>query len=154
MVLLKSRIPSLILFIALVVGGGISIGILTGPGEWYANLLKPWFNPPNWIFGPVWTVLYIFIAISGWRVWSHGSDLFANQLWAIQLVLNFLWSPTFFVAERPGWALFIISALLIIVLVFVRRVWTVDRLSSALFVPYAMWVSFAATLNASIFFLN
>ena len=154
MQLLKRRILSLIFFLALVVGGGIAIGIMTAPGEWYANLVKPSFNPPNWIFGPVWTVLYVFIAIVGWRLWTRGNDLFAIWIWVIQLALNFLWSPTFFAAERPGWALVIISALLIVVLVFVRRVWASDRLSSALFVPYAMWVSFALILNAAIFFLN
>ena len=128
MQLLKRRILNLIFFLALVVGGGIAIGIVTAPGEWYVNLVKPSFNPPNWIFAPVWTVLYVFIAIAGWRVWTRGNDLFAIQLWVIQLVLNFLWSPTFFVAERPGWALAIISALLIVVLVFARRVWASDRL--------------------------
>ena len=96
----------------------------------------------------------MFIAIAGWRVLTPGNDLFAIQLWVIQLFLNFLWSPTFFAAERPGWALTIISALLIVVQVFVRHVWASDQLSSALFVPNAVWVSFALILNAAIFYLN
>lgn len=148
------RVLSLVVFLLLVIGGGISIGVVTAPGDWYAGLVKPSFNPPNWIFGPVWTVLYVCIAVAGWRVWSQSSDKQITRLWFLQLILNFLWSPTFFIAERTGLALVVISLLLITILAFVIRARPRDRLASALFVPYAVWVSFAALLNAAIFTLN
>ena len=93
MFLSLQNLGSLAVFMAVVVGGGIAIGLLTSPGEWYADLRKPWFNPPNWIFGPVWTVLYIFIAFVGWRLWHIVSGSLAMKLWYAQLLLNFAWSP-------------------------------------------------------------
>ena len=84
---------ALISFLALVVGGGLGIGYVTSPGEWYAQLAKPSFNPPGWIFAPVWTLLYVLIAIAGWHVWLYDRDGWTMKLWWFQLVLNFLWSP-------------------------------------------------------------
>ena len=92
-------------FILLVVGGGLLIGFLTAPGPWYEALAKPSFNPPNWLFGPVWTVLYVFIAIAGWRIWQRERPGTAMKLWWLQLVLNFLWSPVFFALQQIGLAL-------------------------------------------------
>ena len=150
----KTNTVSLIFFLILVIGGGISIGIFTAPGAWYANLTKPSFNPPNWIFAPVWTILYVLIAVAGWRTWSLRGDKKAIQLWFLALILNFLWSPTFFVAERTGWALGVILLLLITILTFIRYAWSRDRWAAALFIPYAFWVAFASLLNAAIFILN
>jgi benzodiazapine receptor len=154
MSLLAKYPGSLAFFLLLVMGGGVATGILTAPGEWYAGLNKPSFNPPNWIFGPAWTVLYVFIAIAGWRVWVQGGDRQAIRLWFIQLGLNFVWSPVFFAAQRPGWALCIISLLLLAILAFIHRTRASHRVSSALFIPYALWVSFALVLNGAIFLLN
>jgi tryptophan-rich sensory protein len=98
-----NRIFPLILFLILVIGGGLAIGFLTAPGEWYAALAKPDFNPPNWLFAPVWTLLYILIAIAGWRVFERNRNGWPMKLWWAQLVLNFLWSPIFF--ARTGSAL-------------------------------------------------
>lgn len=147
-------IVSFALFLLLVMGGGIAIGTLTVPGEWYAGLTKPSFSPPNWIFGPVWTVLYIFIAIAGWRVWRLTSDKTIKQLWVAQLFLNFSWSPVFFAAEQTGIALCIIGLLLATIIAFVVLARRSDRISSLLFIPYALWVGFASLLNGAIFFLN
>jgi tryptophan-rich sensory protein len=145
---------SLILFLVLVVGGGLAIGYLTAPGEWYAQLAKPAFNPPGWIFGPVWTVLYVFIAIAGWRVWQRDRGGWAMKFWWTQLVLNFLWSPIFFAAHQIGLAHVVILLLLVAILAFITTSGRQDRVAAWLFVPYAVWVAFASALNASISALN
>jgi tryptophan-rich sensory protein len=149
-----SRSLSLLGFLGLVIGGGLAIGYLTAPGEWYANLAKPSFNPPDWIFGPVWTVLYLLIAIAGWRTFERDRQGWPMRLWWAQLVLNFLWSPVFFAAHRIGMAFFVIVLMLAAILTFIGLVWRHDRVAAWLFVPYAAWVAFAAALNGAIWILN
>jgi tryptophan-rich sensory protein len=149
-----NRTLSLILFLVLVVGGGLAIGYLTAPGAWYAQLTKPAFNPPGWIFGPVWTVLYVMIAVAGWRVWQHDRANWPMKLWWTQLVLNFLWSPVFFSAHQIGLALVVILVLLAAILAFIAASWGQDRVAAWLFVPYAAWVTFASVLNGSLYLLN
>ncbi|HWM81644.1 MAG TPA: TspO/MBR family protein [Pseudolabrys sp.] len=149
-----NRYASLVLFLVLVIGGGLAIGFLTAPGEWYAGLAKPSFNPPNWIFAPVWTVLYVLIAAAGWRVWQCKSDGWPIRLWWAQLLLNFLWSPIFFAAHQINLALVVILLLLAVILVFIATSWRRDRPAALLFIPYAAWVAFASVLNASILVLN
>jgi len=150
---MKHPIP-LILFLVLVVGGGLLIGSLSAPGGWYAGLAKPAFNPPAWLFGPVWTVLYVMIAVAGWRVWQRESRGLPMRIWWVQLALNFLWTPVFFVAQQVGLALFVILLMLTAVLAFVATAWRRDRVAAWLFVPYAGWVAFASLLNAFIWTLN
>lgn len=149
-----SRAPSLILFMGLVLGGGLALGYLTAPGEWYAGLRKPPFNPPAWIFGPVWTGLYVLIAIAGWRVWERGRTGWPMKLWWVQLALNFLWTPVFFSAHQIGAALVVILLLLAAVLGFILSGQQLDRVAAWLFIPYAVWVAFASLLNGSIWVLN
>ena len=144
----------LIGFLVLTVGSGITIGFLTAPGEWYAGLAKPAFNPPNWIFAPVWTVLYILIAFAGWRTFERNRGGWVMRLWWAQLVLNFLWSPTFFAAHRIGLALLVILLLLAAILAFIIMSWRQDRVAAWLFAPYAAWVAFASVLNGAIWLLN
>ena len=145
---------ALLLFVLLVVGGGISIGILTAPGAWYAALQKPFFNPPNWIFGPVWTLLYLAIAYTGWRLWLQDSRGPLMRLWGVQLGLNFLWSPAFFAAQMPLLALLVILCLLLTLLLLLRKLWRADRFLALLTLPYVAWVTFATALNAAIVLLN
>jgi tryptophan-rich sensory protein len=145
---------TLFLFLALVIGGGLAMGFFTRPGEWYAGLEKPSFNPPNWVFAPVWTTLYIMIAVAGWRVWRADSGSMAMKLWWAQLVLNFVWSPMFFAAHQLGAALAVVLALLATILAFIASAWRVDRIAAWLLAPYAAWVAFASTLNASLLALN
>ena len=145
---------SLTLFLALVLGGGLVIGFLTAPGGWYAQLAKPSFNPPGWVFGPAWTALYVLIAITGWRVWHRDRAGWPMKLWWAQLALNFLWTPVFFSAHQIGLALAVILALLVVILSFIVTSWRQDRTASLMFVPYAAWVAFASVLNGSIFVLN
>ncbi|MER8902375.1 TspO/MBR family protein [Mesorhizobium sp. M0772] len=148
------RYVSLLLFLILVLGGGLLIGYATLPGEWYASLAKPPFNPPNWVFAPAWTLLYVLIAVAGWRTWERERAGAAMKIWALQLVLNFAWSPTFFGAKQMGPALVVILALLASIALFIATVWNRDRVSGWLFAPYALWVAFATLLNASLLLLN
>lgn len=145
---------SLLFFLVLVVGGGIAIGYLTPPGEWYAQLTKPAFTPPGWIFGPVWTALYILIAVAGWRVWLSVGGGRPMKLWWTQLVLNFLWSPVFFSAHQIGLSVAVVLLLLAAILGFIAVSWRRDRIAAWLFVPYAAWVAFATLLNISLLILN
>lgn len=141
-------------FIALVLGGGLFIGFLTTPGSWYAGLVKPSFNPPPLVFAPVWSVLYVIVAVAGWRVWRADPRGWPMRIWWTQLALNFLWSPVFFAAHRIGLALAIIVLLLASIVGFIITSSRQDRVAAWLFVPYAMWVAFASLLNGSIFALN
>jgi len=149
-----NRRLALILFLVLVVSGGLVIGFLTVPGAWYAGLAKPAFNPPSWLFAPVWTLLYILIAVAGWRIWWRDGGSLPMKLWSAQLALNFLWSPVFFAAHQTGLALAVILLLLAAILAFIATAWRRDRVAAWLFVPYAAWVAFASLLNVAIFVLN
>ena len=149
------RILVLAAFIIVVLGCGSLIGLVVRPDNWYATLNKPPFNPPNWVFAPVWTALYVMIAIAGWRTWLQtGWRSRAMMLWLMQMALNFAWTPMFFGAHVPSAALIIIVCLLIAIVGFIRAAWPRDRIAAALFVPYALWVAFASVLNAAIVVLN
>ena len=141
-------------FVVLVVGGGAGIGMATGPGEWYASLTRPAFAPPNWVFGPVWTALYVLIAVAGWRVWQQGSNRRLVKLWWTLIILNFVWSPVFFGLHRIDWALLVILLLWATIATFIGIARRRDPVSAWLFVPYAAWVGFAAVLNAAFLVLN
>jgi translocator protein len=125
--------------------------------NWYAQLAKPAWNPPNWVFGPVWTILYILMAVAAWLVWKrHGlaGARTALAVFIIQLVLNAAWSWIFFGLHRPGVAFFevlgLAAAILATMILFFRR----SVLAGVLLVPYFLWVSFASVLNFAIWKLN
>ncbi|KAB2865737.1 MAG: tryptophan-rich sensory protein [Bauldia sp.] len=149
-----TRFIPLFLFVVLVVGGGLLLGIGNPPGAWYAGLEKPPFNPPDWVFAPVWTLLYLAVAVAGWRIWRMRDTGGAMTAWWLQLGLNFLWTPVFFGLHEIGWALAVILALLATIAVFVRLAWDRDRPAALLFLPYGAWVAFATLLTASIWWLN
>ncbi|KFB10823.1 TspO/MBR family protein [Nitratireductor basaltis] len=151
---MKGRWAALILFVLAVLLAGLAIGYATRPGEWYSSLDKPPFTPPNWIFAPVWTTLYVMIAVAGWYVKIEQPDAYAFRLWMFQLLLNFLWSPLFFAGHLVGAALIVILALLASVVTFASRTWTTARPASLLFIPYALWVAYALALNTGIWALN
>ena len=114
----------------------------------------PSWAPPASVFGPVWTFLYILIAIAGWRLWQQGRPDLPMKLWWAQLVLNFAWSPIFFSAHLVGLAFVVVLLLLVTVIGFIVMTWRQDRVASVLFVPYAAWVAFASALNGAIWLLN
>jgi benzodiazapine receptor len=138
-------------------GGAITA---TSVGDWYQALAKPAFNPPDWIFGPVWTLLYALIAVAGWRVWrrrgwtTRGAPNPELLAWAVQLGLNLCWSFVFFGARLIGAALIEILVLLTAIVVSARLFWRVDRAAALLLAPYAAWVGYATLLNAALWRLN
>ncbi|WP_160007430.1 TspO/MBR family protein [Rhizobium sp. 18055] len=149
-----SKVLTYIVFIAIALGGGLAIGVNNLPGEWYQSLAKPPFNPPNWIFGPAWSILYVLIGIAGARTWVRGHLSVGMLIWAGQMVVNFLWSPFFFGLQMPPVALAIILVLWVLILAFIANRWNADRIAAWLFLPYLAWVSFATLLNGSIVYLN
>lgn len=132
------------------------IGVAFQPGAWYQDLAKPAWTPPSWVFAPVWTVLYVVIAIAGWLVWRAGGNRFSAPVyfWLVQLVLNAAWSWLFFGLHRPAVALVDIALLLIAIVAFIATAWRYSAVAASLFVPYAAWAAFAAVLNYSIWRLN
>ncbi len=134
-----------------------AIGSLFPPGEWYAGLSKPGWTPPNWLFGPVWTVLYAMIAVAGWLVWKEAGFAGARvalTVFAVQLVLNASWSWVFFGLRRPDLALIVIVTLELSIIAMIVLFRAVSPLAGALLVPYALWVAFATALNGAIWQLN
>ncbi|WP_224701944.1 TspO/MBR family protein [Devosia aquimaris] len=141
-------------FLVLVIAVGGLIGTQSVPGAWYEGLIKPPLNPPNWVFGPVWSALYVLIAIAGWRIWMLDRSSRAMQLWGLQMLLNWAWSPVWFLAQMP-WAAFAILILMWLAIVgFIVTSRKHDPLAPWLFVPYLAWVSFAGYLNLAIAILN
>ena len=132
-----------------------SFGALFMPGPWYAALEKPAWTPPSWLFGPVWTVLYVMIAVAGWLVWQRESRVGTPLvLWGAQLALNGVWSWLFFGLERPGLAALDIVVLLVLIATTALAFMRVSRVAALLLVPYLAWVGFATALNIAIWRLN
>ena len=126
-------------------------------GGWYAQLVKPAWNPPAWVFGPVWTLLYAMMAVAAWLVWRHGgwkANGRALGLFLLQWLLNALWTPLFFGLHRPGLAFADIAALWVTLTVTVVCFWRVRRVAGVLLLPYLAWATFAAALNFAVWQLN
>jgi translocator protein len=129
----------------------------TSVGTWYQTLAKPPFNPPNWVFAPVWTALFFMMALAAWRVWRQiglRKARWALTLFALQLALNLGWSVVFFGYRSIGAALAEIVVLLLAILTTTVVFWRRDRVAGMLFIPYAAWVAFATVLNAALWRLN
>lgn len=122
---------------------------------WYPMLAKPSWNPPNWIFGPVWTTLYVLMGAAAWRVWRTGPAARPFVLgYFVHLLPNALWSILFFGLKQPAWALADILVLWCLLIWLLFGFWRVDRLAGALWLPYVLWVTFATALNTAIVHLN
>lgn len=153
-----------ILYIIISVAVCLLIGFLTGivvqssVNDWYVSLNKPFFNPPNWVFAPVWTILYILMGVSAGLVWARGF----YHIWvktalyhfAFQLVFNALWSIVFFGFKNPFWALLVILALLVLILLTFKWFNIVHKKASYLLIPYFIWVCYATLLNYKIWEMN
>lgn len=151
----RRQLVALILF----VGGTLALGLLSGllaarVPDTYANLESPSWAPPAWVFGPVWTVLYICIGLAGWLAWRAGAGRMPLGLWGLQLALNVVWTPIFFGLGLRGLALIDIVALLIVVAATMIAFLRVKPAAGWLLAPYLAWVSFATALNAAYWWLN
>lgn len=152
----RSNILALIGWIALSFVPSVT-GALVSTGGWYAALDKPSWNPPSWIFGPVWTTLYLLMGIAAWLVWSRGgwSEQRRPLTWfVVQLALNALWTPLFFGLHWLGVATLEIVLLWIAIVVTLASFARVSRLAALLLAPYLAWVSFAAVLTFTIWRMN
>lgn len=156
----KIRYLALAISIIITLAIGFAASFFTRPeiGGWFANLKKPSFNPPNWIFAPVWTTLYILIGISAYLVWKRrdtsGTFKLTAAVYIIQLVLNFSWSLVFFRMHELFGALIVIKLLWLAILANIIYFGKFSRPASWRMVPYLLWVSFATMLNFSIYLLN
>ena len=142
---------------ALVAGIGGAVTAVSLPA-WYAHLAKPPFNPPNWIFGPVWTALYLLMAIAAWRVSRRGGEgqglSLALGLWTVQLALNLGWSLIFFGLHAPGAAAAELALLLAAIVATIWAFFRIDRIAGVMMAPYLAWCSFAFALNWAVWRLN
>ncbi len=157
--MVKDKKRSLLVFLMSCYAVAFVASIITRPeiASWYAPLAKPVWGPPNWLFAPVWTILYGMMAAAGWKVWcTPASKLRTAALWVfgIQLALNFTWSPIFFFWHRIAAGLFVMTCLSAFLLLFIVLTLRFQQTAAALFVPYLLWVSFAATLNYTIWTMN
>jgi benzodiazapine receptor len=124
--------------------------------EFFTSLNEPMFAPPNWIFGPIWTILYILIATSAYRITqqTHKYIPIVIALWTLQIALNIIWVPIFAGAENLEVAFYYIIALWISIIFYILASWKVDKWASIMFIPYFVWISFASVLNYSYWQLN
>jgi tryptophan-rich sensory protein len=133
------------------------IGSNFPPGDWYASLAKPAWNPPGYVFGPVWTALYLLMGVAAWMVWRKegfsGAPV-ALGLFLFQLALNALWSYLFFGLQRPGCALVEVIILWLAILATTLRFWRISSAAGVLMLPYLLWVGFATVLNLQLWRLN
>lgn len=157
--MLRSNIVKLILSLIIPLSVGAVAGMFTSQAvpTWYASLNRPSFSPPNWVFGPVWTSLYILLGISFFLIWKESPSQQRNRaiiVFASQMILNFAWSFIFFYFNMIGIALLEIILLWVNIAVMIYLFYKLKPLAAYLNIPYLLWVSFATILNAGYYFLN
>ncbi len=155
----KIDVNALIVFLLLCFAAAAigAFAVTTSVNTWYLQLEKPAFAPPNQVFGPVWTALYLMIAFSGWLLWRRRPDADIKlplALFAVQLALNAAWSVIFFGLRQPGFAAVEIILLFVAIALYTAASWKISRPASLLMLPYLAWVGFASVLNFSIWILN
>jgi translocator protein len=156
---LKSQLIALAVFLGLVavVSGLGSLFTMSGMDGWYESLDQPDWDPPDWVFGPIWSVLYLGIGVSAWLVWRARGISGARvplAVWGVQLALNLLWTLIFFGLEQPGFATIEIAILWLAIVATIAAFWPISKVAAMILVPYLAWVSFAAALTFSIWRLN
>ena len=141
----------LVTFIAPVIGSYVT-SVFKEP--WYSEIIQPSFNPPSWVFPPVWSTLYVMMSIAIWRVWTTFFNSRILKLYFFHLFFNCIWSIIFFGFHQIGLALINIIVILFFIIILMKEYLKIDKLSFYLMIPYFLWSSFALVLNASILFLN
>jgi translocator protein len=133
------------------VGGSMTVRAIP---HWYQSLRTPPGTPPNWVFGPVWGVLYVMIGVAGWLVWRRMGAAPSLRLWGWQLAANALWAPAFFGLHSPALAMGVILVLLLLIALTIRSFRRIHRTAAILMIPYGVWCTYAAYLNAGFLILN
>ena len=141
----------LITFTASAIGGYTTTSFKE---PWYSEIILPSFNPPSWVFGPVWTILYIMMSVAIWKIWINEFNLKLLKLYFIHLVFNTTWSVIFFGLHQIGVALINLVIIMLFIILLMQRYFVRDKISFYLMIPYLLWSSYALVLNSAIFILN
>jgi tryptophan-rich sensory protein len=154
--MLKNKFVSLFLFLITTFSASFIGGITTFKFKepWYSTLVKPSFNPPDWVFGPVWTILYILMAIAIWNVWIKSKNINLVYLYFIHLFFNTTWSVVFFGFNQIELALINLIVLILFIVILFRKYKVISKLSAYLMIPYILWCCFAFLLNLNLIMLN
>ena len=145
---------ALILLVTFVASGIGSFVTSSFKEPWYSEILLPTFNPPSWVFGPVWTTLYIFMSIAVWAAWKKASDKMILKIYLVHLFFNSIWSVIFFGFHQIFLALINLVIILVFIIWLMRIYYQVNKISFLLMIPYLLWSSYALILNGTIFYLN
>ena len=141
----------LVTFVASGIGGFVTSSFKE---PWYSEIILPTFNPPSWIFGPVWTTLYIFMSVAAWIVWNKTLDKKNLQIYFVHIFFNAIWSVIFFGFHQIFIALIDLGIILIFIIWLMKIYYQINKISFVLMIPYLLWSSYALVLNATIFYLN
>ena len=152
---LRREWPLLLLFTGGIIGIGLVVGLLTEPGgEYLASLEIPDLVPPQWLSTVIWLFLCLAFAIAGWRLWLRDASAIETRLWLTTLILSWWFSPVFYVIRSPLLALAVILTMVAVMVIFIVRCWSRDRISALLFIPCLLWVGYAAAMTAAIVVMN
>ena len=141
----------LVTFAASGIGGFVTTSFKE---PWYSEIILPTFNPPSWVFGPVWTTLYIFMSVAIWGAWNKSSDKKVLQVYFVHLFFNAMWSVIFFGFHQIFIALIDLGIILIFIIWLMKIYYKINKISFLLMIPYLLWSSYALVLNTTIFYLN
>ena len=152
----KNKYLSLLLILLITFSASAIGGFTTTSFKepWYSAIILPSFNPPSWVFAPVWTTLYIMMSVAIWKIWIKSFDLKILKLYLIHLFFNGIWSVIFFGFHQIGLALINLVIILIFIILLMKKYLNRDRISFYLMIPYLLWSSYALILNTSIFLYN
>ena len=141
----------LVTFVASGIGGFVTSSFKE---PWYSQIILPTFNPPSWVFGPVWTLLYIFMSVAAWIAWNRSSDKNVLQVYFVHLFFNAIWSVIFFGFHQILIALINLGIILFFIIWLMKIYYKINKISFVLMIPYLLWSSYALVLNVTIFYLN